>query len=64
MGDGTGLPLSEDVIIRLGGWDSRFACVLLIERSGVHALVLVDGNGDGAEHSLGVKDAQAIETAA
>lgn len=52
MSDGTGLPLSEDVIIGLGGWDSRFARVLLIERSGMHALVLVDGNGDGAELEL------------
>jgi hypothetical protein len=31
MSDGMGLPLSEDVIIRLAGWDSRFARVLLIE---------------------------------
>jgi hypothetical protein len=52
MGEVTDLPLSEDVIVRCGGWDPRFARVVLIEQSGVHALVLVDGNGDGAELEL------------
>ena len=49
MADGIGRPLSEDAVIQLGGWDRRFARVLLIEQSGEYALVLVDGNGDGAE---------------
>jgi hypothetical protein len=41
--------LSEDAIIGLGGWHPRYARVLLIEHDEGNALVLVDGNGDGAE---------------
>ena len=52
MGDGMDRPLSEDVVIRLGGWDRRFVRALLIERRGKYALVLVDGNGDEAELEL------------
>jgi hypothetical protein len=52
MDDGMSIPLSADVIIRTGGWDPRYARVLLIEQSGVTALALVDGNGDGAELEL------------
>jgi hypothetical protein len=44
--------LSEDAIIRLGGWHPRYARVLLIEHDEGNALVLVDGNGDGAELEL------------
>jgi hypothetical protein len=52
MDDGTDTTLSPDVVIRSGGWDPRYARVLLIERTGDKALVLVDGNGDGAELEL------------
>lgn len=41
--------LTREYVISAGGWHSRFARVLLIEQSGDQALVLVDGNGDGAE---------------
>jgi hypothetical protein len=44
--------LSEDVIIRTGGWHPRYARVLLIEHDDKDAVVLVDGNGDGAELEL------------
>ena len=41
--------LTEAVVIADGGWDSRYARVLLIQQLGDEAIVLVDGNGDGAE---------------
>jgi hypothetical protein len=44
--------LSEDGIIRTGGWHPRYARVLLIEHDEDDAIVLVDGNGDGAELEL------------
>jgi hypothetical protein len=49
MDDPTITPLSADVVIRDGGWDPRYARVLLIEQNGVQALVLFDGydNDDG-----------------
>lgn len=43
---------SAETIIRNGGWHPRYARVLLVEREGNRALVLVDGNGDGAELEL------------
>jgi len=49
MDDGTTAALSPDVVIRYGGWDPRYARVLLIEHDDDQALILVDGNGDGAE---------------
>jgi len=44
--------LSADTVIRMGGWHPDYARVLVIEQSGDDALVLVDGNGDGAELEL------------
>jgi hypothetical protein len=44
--------LSADAIIRVGGWHPRYARVLLIEHDQNDAVVLVDGNGDGAELEL------------
>jgi hypothetical protein len=44
--------LSPPEIIRAGGWHAKYARVLLIEHDGDLALVLVDGNGDGAELEL------------
>ena len=44
--------LSADAIIKIGGWHPRYARVLLIEHDGADAVVLVDGNGDGAELEL------------
>lgn len=44
--------LSADAVIMVGGWDPRYARVLLIEHEENNALVLVDGNGDGAELEL------------
>ena len=44
--------LSEDAVIRTGGWHPRYARVLLIEHDEHDAIVLVDGNGDGAELEL------------
>jgi hypothetical protein len=44
--------LSADSIIRVGGWHPRYARVLLIEHDQNDAVVLVDGNGDGAELEL------------
>jgi hypothetical protein len=43
---------SAETIIRTGGWHPRYARVLLVEHDGDRALVLVDGNGDGAELEL------------
>ena len=44
--------LSADAVIRVGGWHPRYARVLLIEHDEDDAVVLVDGNGDGAELEL------------
>ena len=44
--------LSEDAIVRTGGWHPGYARVLLIEHDDDDAVVLVDGNGDGAELEL------------
>ncbi len=44
--------LSDDVIIRIGGWHPGYARVLLIEHDDHDAIVIVDGNGDGAELEL------------
>lgn len=52
MDDGTDEALSAETVIRDGGWDPRYARVLLIEPCSDRALVLVDGNGDGAELDL------------
>jgi len=52
MDDAAATALSADAVARAGGWDPRYARVLLIEQTGVHALVLVDGNGDGTELEL------------
>ena len=41
--------LTEEIVINEGGWNPRYARVLLIQEFGDEALVLVDGNGDGAE---------------
>ena len=51
MDDGIG-ELSAAEIIRIGGWNPRYARVLLIEHDHDFAVVLVDGNGDGAELEL------------
>jgi hypothetical protein len=48
MDDGIG-ELSPEAIIRAGGWHPTYARVVLIEQAGDLALVLIDGNGDGAE---------------
>jgi hypothetical protein len=44
--------LSGDAIIRIGGWHPGYARVLLIEHDDHDAIVVVDGNGDGAELEL------------
>lgn len=44
--------LTADAIIRAGGWHPRYARVLLIEHDEQDAVILVDGNGDGAELEL------------
>lgn len=44
--------LSADAVIRIGGWHPRYARVLLIEHDDHGGVVLVDGNGDGAELEL------------
>ena len=41
--------LTADAVIRIGGWHPRYARVLLIEHDEQDAVILVDGNGDGAE---------------
>jgi len=48
--DGTNL--TEDLVIATGGWNPAFARVVLIVADEDVALVLVDGNGDGAELEL------------
>jgi hypothetical protein len=44
--------LAADAIIASGGWNPRYARVLLIEHDEQDAVILVDGNGDGAELEL------------
>jgi len=51
MNDGV-RELSADAVIRTGGWHPRYARVLLIEHDEQDAVILVDGNGDGAELEL------------
>lgn len=41
--------LSGRALISAGGWHRRYARVLLVQQLGDEAIVLVDGNGDGAE---------------
>ncbi len=41
--------LNEGAVISAGGWHPCYARVLLIHQLGDEAIVLVDGNGDGAE---------------
>jgi hypothetical protein len=41
--------LTADALIAAGGWAPAYARVLLIEHDGHNAVILVDGNGDGAE---------------
>lgn len=41
--------LTEDLVISTGGWNPAFARVVLIVADEDVAIVLVDGNGDGAE---------------
>jgi hypothetical protein len=49
--DGIG-DLSATALIGAGGWNAKYARVLLIEQDGDLGLVLIDGNGDGAELEL------------
>jgi hypothetical protein len=44
--------LSAEDLIRVGGWHPSYARVLLIEHDEDNALVIIDGNGDGAELEL------------
>jgi hypothetical protein len=44
--------LTAEAIIQGGGWNPKYARVLLIEHDEQHAVILVDGNGDGAELEL------------
>jgi hypothetical protein len=44
--------LTADAIIQGGGWDPKYARVVLIEHDEQDAVILVDGNGDGAELEL------------
>jgi hypothetical protein len=44
--------LTADALIAGGGWNPRYARVLLIEHDGHNAVILIDGNGDGAELEL------------
>jgi hypothetical protein len=41
--------LTDDVIISLGGWDTRYARVMMTAVDDDVAIALIDGNGDGAE---------------
>jgi hypothetical protein len=52
MGDTSNGGLSPDTVVGEGGWNRNFARVLLIEEHDGQAVVLVDGNGDGAELEL------------
>jgi hypothetical protein len=52
MNDQSNGTLSTEIVLREGGWNRNFARVLLIEEHDGQAVVLVDGNGDGAELEL------------
>jgi hypothetical protein len=41
--------LNAQTVVERGGWHPRYARVLFILQLGDEGLVLVDGNGDGAE---------------
>jgi hypothetical protein len=51
MDDGIG-ELSAVEIILAGGWNAKYARMPLAEQDGDLGLVLIDGNGDGAELEL------------
>ncbi len=44
--------LTAHALIAAGGWSPAYARVLLIEHDGHDAVILIDGNGDGAELEL------------
>ena len=44
--------LTADALVAAGGWNPRYARVLLIADDGHDAVILIDGNGDGAELEL------------
>jgi hypothetical protein len=44
-----GQTLSPQDVLALGGWHPAYARVVLIAQNANRAVVLVDGNGDGAE---------------
>ena len=44
--------LTADALIVAGGWNTAYARVLLIEHDDHDAVILIDGNGDGAELEL------------
>ena len=44
--------LTADALVAAGGWNPKYARVPLIADDGHHAVILVDGNGDGAELEL------------
>jgi hypothetical protein len=44
--------LTDELVIETGGWSARYARVALVVVDGDIAVVLVDGNGDGAELEL------------
>ena len=43
------MQLTDDLIIAFGGWDPRYARVVMIAADDDEAIALVDGNGDGIE---------------
>jgi hypothetical protein len=49
MDTSPGETLLPDVVVGRGGWHPAYARVVLIEQNAHLAVVLVDGNGDGAE---------------
>jgi hypothetical protein len=44
--------LTDELVVETGGWNERYAQVVLIVVDGDVAVVLVDGNGDGVELEL------------
>jgi hypothetical protein len=52
MAAADGTNLTEDLVIATGGWNPAFARVVLIVADEDVAIVIVDGNGDGAELEL------------
>ena len=45
-------PLDDQTVLRVGGWDGRYAVVRAVRTVGDRAAAVFDSNGDGADINL------------